>query len=280
MRERARARMRVVLIAQIVPAVQGLYQLLRAHGHEPVALLLAREGAERYGELDALLEHVPADLDVLMASRRDRIAPLLRTHEPDAVFCGGFPWKIPADALAVPKLGVVNGHPSLLPRYRGPSPVAWAIRNGDTEVGFTFHRMDPELDTGAILAQARIPLEAEHSWDELAPKLAGTVGELFPTVLDRLKRRDPGDPQPTEDSSYFSFFEPEYVWIDWAKPADEIERQVRAWRFHSLVPGDRGALADLDGRTVRVLRVSLEQAEGREVECGDGRLWVVETESV
>ncbi len=62
-------------------------------------------------------------------------------------------------------------------------------------------------------------------------------------------------------------------------PAAEIERQVRAWRFHSLVPGDHGALAELDGETVRVLRVSLEPTNGRAVECGDGTIWIVETEA-
>ena len=70
------------------------------------------------------------------------------------------------------------------------------------------------------------------------------------------------------------------MWIDWSRPAAEIARQVRAWRFHSVVPGDRGALAELDGETVRVLRTSLEPVEGaREVECGDGKIWIVETEA-
>jgi methionyl-tRNA formyltransferase len=270
--------MRVVLISQIVPAVQGLYHMLRASGHEVVALMLAREGADRYGDLNTLLDQVPGELDVVMPAARDRIAPLLRGYEPDAAFCGGFPWKIPADAIAAPRLGIVNGHPSLLPRYRGPSPVAWAIRNGEAEIGFTFHYMDADLDTGAILAQAPIPLGDEHSWDELGPKLMQVTGELFPRVLERLERGDPGDPQ-SAGGGYFSFFEPEYVRIDWARPAAEIARQVRAWRFHSVVPGaERGALAEIDGETVRVLRVSLEPAEGRALPCGDGTIWIVETE--
>ena len=85
------------------------------------------------------------------------IAPLLASVEPDLVVCMGFPWKIPPDALAVPRLGWLNGHPSLLPRHRGPLPVAWAIREGDEEIGITFHRMDADLDTGPILAQRRYP---------------------------------------------------------------------------------------------------------------------------
>ena len=270
--------MRVVLIAQIGAAVQGLTALLRARGHEPVALLLAREGVERFGELERVLRATPADMDIVFPARRDRIAPLLRAFEPDVVFCAGFPWKIPSEALAVPRLGVVNGHPSLLPKYRGPSPVSWAIRDGETEIGFTFHYMDAELDTGNILAQATCRLGDEHSWDELTPKLVTLVGGMFPRVLERVERGDSGDPQP-EGGSYLSFFEPEYVWIDWSRSRVEIERQVRAWRFHSQVTGERGALTELDGETMRVLRASLEPTEGRSMECADGTLWIVETEA-
>jgi methionyl-tRNA formyltransferase len=265
---------RVVLIAHVLPAVQGLHALLRAHGHEPLALLTTRV----YGELQDLLCGAPGDLDVVIPAARDRIAPLLRAYEPDVVFCFGFPWKIPSGAIEVPRHGIVNGHPSLLPRYRGPSPVSWAIRAGESEIGFTFHYMDAELDTGNVLGQVAIPLGDEHSWDELTPKLAAAVGELFPAVLERVERGDPGDPQPEGEGSYFSFFGPDYVWIDWSRPAVEIERQVRAWRFHSPLPGERGALAEIDGEQVRVLRASLEPGTGRELECGAGTLWVTETE--
>ena len=270
--------MRVVLISQIAPAVNGYCAFLREHGHEPVALLCTRERADRYGQLGQLLAEAPADLDVVVPSRRERIAPLLRAFEPDLAFCTGFPWKIPADALAVPKHGIVNGHPSLLPRYRGPSPVSWAIRNGEREIGFTFHYMDEELDTGNLLAQARIPLGDEHGWDELEPKFVTAIREIFPTVLERAERDDPGDPQSEEEASYESFFEPEDTWIDWSRSAAEISRQVRAWRFHSLTEGESGALTELDGAATRVLRVSLEPADGRPMECGDGTLWIVESE--
>ena len=270
--------MRAVLISRILPAVHGLYGMLRAGGHEPVALLTTRAVAERYSELEELLREAPPELDVVIPAERAGIAPLLRRYEPDVVFCLGFPWKIPADALAVPKLGAVNGHPSLLPRYRGPTPVSWVIRNGEREIGFTFHRMDPELDTGAVLGQTGFALGDENSWDELGPKLEGAARDLFPAVLERIERGDPGEPQSEDGASYFSFFEPEYVWIDWAKPAEEIERQVRAWRFHSSISGDQGALARLDGETVRVLRVSLEATEGRRMETGTGSLWISETE--
>ena len=270
--------MKVVLVSQVPPAVHGLTALLRGLGHEPVALLCSREHAERYGEFAEHVRAAPPELDIVIPARRDRIAPLLRGFEPDLVLCLGFPWKIPPDALAVPKLGVVNGHPSLLPRYRGPSPVSWAIRNGETDIGFTFHRMDAELDTGPILAQATFPLGDEHSWDELEPKIVEVVTELLPQALERVERGDPGDPQPAGAGEYHSSFEPEYAWIDWAKPAAEIYRTVQAWRFHAFTPGPRGALTELDGETVRVLRTSLEPTEGGAMECADGTLWIVETE--
>jgi methionyl-tRNA formyltransferase len=271
---------RIVLVSQVPQAVHGLTELLRALGHEPVALLCSREHTGRYGnQFDGLVRDAPADLDVVVPAAGDRMASLLRVYEPDVCICLGFPWKIPPDALAVPKLGVVNGHPSLLPRYRGPNPVAWAIRNGDAEIGFTLHRMDAELDTGAVLAQATMPLADEHSYDELESKLAYVVGELLPRALTRLESGDPGDAQDESDASYVSFFGPDYVWIDWAKPASEIYRQVKAWRFASFRPGERGALAEFDGETTRVLRTSLEPVEGSAAQCGDGTLWIVETEA-
>jgi methionyl-tRNA formyltransferase len=273
--------MRVVLVSQVPPAVHGFTAFLRGLGHEPVALLCSREHAGRYGNaFEELVRDAPPELDVVIPARRDGIAPLLRRYEPDLLMCNGFPWKIPAEALEVPRLGAVNGHPSLLPRYRGPSPVSWAIRNGETEVGWTFHRMDAELDTGSILAQGAIPLEDEHSWDELEPKLIECITELLPRALARVEAADPGDPQPEGAGDYFPFFGADYVWIDWSRPREDVYRQVKAWRFASATAGERGALTEIDGETVRVLRTSLEPAEGVARECGDGTIWIVETEPV
>jgi methionyl-tRNA formyltransferase len=271
--------LRVVLISRVLPAVVGYAAFLHELGHEPVALVCTRERADRYGGLAELLAGAPRELDVVIPASRDRIAPFLRSLEPDLALCTGFPWRIPAEALAVPRFGIVNGHPSLLPRYRGPTPVAWAIRNGESEIGMTFHYMDAELDTGNILGQVRIPLDDEQGWEDLEAKFGPALGEIFPTVLERVELGDPGDPQADENATYHSFFEPEYAWIDWSKPAVEVARQVRAWRFHS--PAEpHGALTELDGETVRVLAVSPEPTEGREMQCGDGTLWIVETEAL
>jgi methionyl-tRNA formyltransferase len=266
------------LISQIPQAVEAITAGLRGLGHEPVGVLCVRRAA-RYGiDIGAHVMSAPAEMDVVMPASRDRIAPLLRSLEPDLAMCLGFPWKIPPDALAVPPLGVVNVHPALLPRYRGPIPVGWAIRNGESEIGLTFHRMAPDLDTGPILAQASLTLGDEWSWEELGPRLAGLLAELLPIALGRVEEGDPGDPQGEETADYQSFFELDYAEIDWSRPAAEVVRQIRAWRFGSSPDGEQGAFTELDGQRVRVLRAALEGPPGRPVECGDGTIWIVETE--
>jgi len=274
---------RVVIVTRIPPALAGFDAVLREVGHEPVALLTLRSGDGRYGPAEedaALLAGAPAGLDVLLPARRASIAPLLASVQPDLVVCMGFPWKIPLDALAVPRLGWINGHPSLLPRHRGPIPIAWAIRDGDSEIGVTFHRMDAELDTGAILAQRTFPLGEYEPPDDFYPRLGPPVLETFAAALERLAAGDEGTPQ--EGGSYETFFSAEDVWLDLSRPAQEVHRLVWAWRYAGgLGEPLRGALLELDGVPVRALATSLAEVEGaREIACGDGPLWLVETEEL
>jgi methionyl-tRNA formyltransferase len=274
---------RVVIVTRISPVLAGFDAVVRAAGHEPVALMSMRDHDGRYGNLpdvgELAMSAAPA-LDVLLPARRSSIVPLLAAAEPDLVVCMGFPWKIPPDALAVPRLGWLNGHPSLLPRHRGPLPVAWAIREGDEEVGITFHRMDADLDTGPILAQRRYPLGELQPPDMFYPELGQIVGEALAEALERLAAGDEGAPQE-EGGSYESFFAAEDVWLDLSRPAAEVHRLAWAWLYAMSAGGTRGALLELGGKPVRVLATSLTEIEGAErLECGDGPLWVVETEEL
>jgi methionyl-tRNA formyltransferase len=241
--------------------------------------MCTRQVTDRYGgDLARQVLGAPEELDVVIPASREHMAPLLRPYEPDLVLCLGFPWKIPANALAVPRLGAVNGHPGLLPRFRGPTPVAWAIRRGEAEIGFTFHRMDVELDSGPVLAQGAVALGDEHTFEELEPKFVELVSELLARALERVEHGDPGDVQPEAEAVYLTFFEPAYAWIDPGRSRDDVYRQVRAWRFHQA-RDPHGALLEREGETVRVLRVSRERADGPTIECADGTLWIVEEES-
>jgi methionyl-tRNA formyltransferase len=273
---------KVVLVSQVLPAVLAYDAGLRGAGHEPVALLTSRRSPDdaRYPDFQALIAGVPTHLDVLIPRDRTQMAPLLAAYEPDLVLCMGFNWRIPPEALAVPRLGVVNGHPSLLPRWRGPSPVAWAIRNDEREIGFTFHLMDEDFDTGPVLAQGAAPLDDnDDSWEAIGDKFGPLAFGLLEQALERLEIGDRGDPQEGE-ASYAPFFGDDYVELDWNRPRRDVHNQVRAWRFMPFQPsgGVRGPIANLDGQRVRVLRTRLDSGEGERVECADGPIWVLETE--
>ena len=275
--------LRVVIVTRIPPVLAGFDAVIREAGHEPVAFLTMRNVDGRYGPLeqtDELVMGAAEELDVLLPARRGTIAPLLASVEPDLVVCMGFPWKIPPDALAVPRLGWLNGHPSLLPSHRGPLPVAWAIRQGDEELGITFHRMDAGLDTGPIFSQRRIPLGQPEPPDVFYPRMGQVVGEALAEALERLAGGEEGRQQP-EGGSYESFFTGEDMWLDLSLPAAEVHRLAWAWLYAFSPGGARGALLELDGALVRVLATSLTEVEGaRRVECADGALWIVETEEL
>jgi methionyl-tRNA formyltransferase len=275
--------LRVVIVTRIPPVLAGFDGVVRAAGHEPVAFLTMRNVDGRYGppaDTGELVMGAAEELDVLLPARRSTVAPLLASVDPDLVVCMGFPWKVPPEALAVPRLGWLNGHPSLLPRHRGPLPVAWAIRDGDDEIGITFHRMDAELDTGPILAQRRYPLGQLEPPDVFYPRFGPTVADTLADALERLAAGDEGTPQP-EGGSYETFFTDADAWLDLLRPATEVHRLVWAWRFGMMLGGTRGALLEAGGTPFRVLATSLTEVEGaRRLDCGDAPLWVVETEEL
>lgn len=278
---------RVGLISNVYPVVLPLVGKLRELGHEPVVWLMSRKppGDDRppapWG--DVTDRNAPEGVNLLFARSKEDVAPLFRGLDLDVVLCWGFNWKLPQEALDVPRLGSVNNHPAFLPRHRGPYPIAWAFREGDTELGATWHRMDAELDTGPILAQSKVPLEDTDCWiEEFGPKVVQNSLEMLPRVFERLEAGDPGDPQSTEGVSWAGLFEEDYATVDWSQTAREIHNQVRAWR-HMFGAGDvEGPIAEVDGERRKLLRTSLtDPGEGaRSVECGDGRLWIVESEPI
>src|ERR687896_463080 len=137
-------------------------EVVRPLGHRVVGVVTSPGPKRRRSA--AYLEVVAAvspGIDAIVSNHPERWAAMLAPLHPDLIVSGGFPWRIPADVLALPRLGAINLHPALLPRYRGPAAVEWALRNGDAEMGFTVHRLSPDFDTGPILAQARIPIADE-----------------------------------------------------------------------------------------------------------------------
>jgi methionyl-tRNA formyltransferase len=274
---------RIVVISAVLPVAEPLIAHLRELGHDPVVWLLARRAPDRpvppWGEVTD--ETAPAGVSVLLARDKDAVTPLLRGFEPDVVLCWGFSWKLPQEALDVARLGAVNHHPALLPRHRGPIPLAWAMREGDGEFGLTWHRMDAEYDTGPILAQTTVPIEDDDTTIEvIGPKLIQGALGLLPRVFERLEAGDPGDPQSSEGVSWAGLFGADYAAVDWSQPARAIHNQVRAWHLTFGTCPVEGPIAELDGERVKLLRTSLtDPGDGsRAVECGEGQIWIVESE--
>ena len=274
------------MICSIRPIAEALAGGLRELGHEPMALLAPRRPADEpqpeFLRLDGAT--APAGVDVVFAKDKWSVERLVRAYEPDLTICWGFPWKIPQAALDVPRLGSINHHPALLPRHRGPIPFAWTLRTGDAEWGFTWHRMDAELDTGNILVQATHPVEDDDvDIAEFGPKLLRIGLDLLPRALERVAAGDPGDPQPEEGATWAGHFEDdEYTRVDWSQPARAIHNQVRAWHLTFGMSGLRAPVAELDGAEVVLLQTRLTDPGGdaRRVECGDGPIWVVASEPV
>jgi methionyl-tRNA formyltransferase len=275
---------RVVVIALVLPIAEQLIERTREMGHEVVAWLLPRRPTLRdqppppWGDVSD--RNAPQGVNVIFARDEDDLAPILRGLEPDLVLCFGFPWKIPQEALDVPRYGIVNQHPAPLPRHRGPIPLSWAFREGDSEFFITWHRMDAELDTGPILAQTSIPvLDEETTIFETGPRMIEATLSLLPRVFERLAAGDSGDPQATEGASWAGFLEEGYATIDWSRPSSEIHNQVRAWTY-AFQDEPAGALAELDGERVKVKRTSLtDPGDGSPAhETGDGQIWILETE--
>jgi methionyl-tRNA formyltransferase len=166
----------------------------------------------------------------------------------DAAVVAAYGLILPNTFLASPRLGCLNIHASLLPRWRGAAPIARAILAGDRESGVTIMKMDDTLDTGAILLKESVAIEPTMTAGELHDALAALGARLIVPALDGIAagRLEP-KPQPGQGISYAPKIDKAETRLDWRRPALMLERQVRAF---APVPG---AWCELAGARVRVL---------------------------
>ncbi len=272
--------LRVVAFLEHPLFIRAFEELFRARGYHWVTLVCPAwyEDARAYGEV---MKVVPGGVDVLFCRRTRSLVDYLSGVDFDILVCFGYPRRIPVEVLERARLGALNGHPSRLPRYRGPNPIGWAFRNGDAELGFTVHRMVHAFDAGAILATSSMPLSLEDDIDSVLGALGGLARETFHSALERLERGEQGEPQSHDAATHAGDFEQGYERIDWSAPARSLHDKVR-----SLCGS--GALAELEGERLCVFKTSLDvrgalpiappgTVLGREgdtciVQCGDGPL--------
>jgi methionyl-tRNA formyltransferase len=148
--------------------------------------------------------------------------------KPDAAIIIAYGQIVPRRLLEIPRLGWMNLHGSLLPKYRGAAPIAWAIINGESKTGLTTMRLDPGLDTGPILLQR----ELEIGSDETAPELARRMAEMgAPLVMESLVKLERGEiapvPQDSTRASYAPILTKEHGRIDWGQTPNEIYNRIR-----------------------------------------------------
>ena len=159
---------------------------------------------------------------------------------------------LPQALLDLPKLGALNVHPSLLPKYRGATPIQTALREGETETGVTIMLMDAGMDTGDIVLQERVAIEPDDDYGALHDRLALYGGELLGEALDRIaNRRFPCKMQHGEASVTKPIGKDDLL-IDPSLPPERIVAMVRAY---SPSPGAR---LEVDGETIKVLRAHVE----------------------
>lgn len=274
--------MRAVIYSTVLPAIQNLTELARAEGIEPVAVITPRfaRNADAEARRNAILTDSPEGLDLCFAADKASLLRLTRAYEPDIGLCAGYSWLIPPEVLAIPRFGVVNSHPSLLPRHRGPFPFSWAVRENDPELGLTVHLMDECFDTGPVLAQGSRPMPPELTIEGMVPTLRELSAELYPIAFRRVLAGDRGDPQTEEGATYAGPFGADYADLDPAKSRGDLLRQVRAWQM-MFGPEATGPVATLDGARFQVLDASLDEPDDGDAvrfDTADGPLWLTAVE--
>ncbi len=150
---------------------------------------------------------------------------------PDVVVIIAYGQIIPAGLIDLPRLGWINLHASLLPKYRGAAPINWAIANGETRTGLTTMRIDPGLDTGPILLKHEVDIGADETAPELAARLAEAGAPLMADTLRGLERGDiTGWPQDNSRATLAPLLKKEDGRIQWNSRAQEIYNRIRAFQ--------------------------------------------------
>lgn len=217
--------------------------------------------------------HQPATLNDVGEQAR------LRTCGADLMVVVAYGLLLPPAVLAIPRLGCINVHASLLPRWRGASPLAYAIMAGDTTTGVTIIQMDAGLDTGDILNRAECPITPDDTAQTLHDRLSALGAATLLATLANLPHLEP-IPQGPRPATYAPKLEKSAAELDWSRPARELERMVRAFNPWPV------AFTYLDDQPLRIWQAQTHTAtsgrapgfvlaagdDGIDVACGDGML--------
>ncbi|HTS01019.1 MAG TPA: formyltransferase family protein, partial [Thermoanaerobaculia bacterium] len=185
----------------------------------------------------------------------------IRAVQPDLLFSFYFRKMIPESALQIPRLGALNMHGSILPAFRGRSPVNWAILKGATETGASLHYMTAKPDAGDLVDQERVKIGPEDDILGVSRRVGDASVTVLARSLPKIKAGSaPRVPLDLSKGSYFGGRKPEDGEIDWTAPAKEIHDLVRA-----VTRPWPGAFTDIFGKTVTVWKTRLAPYAGHDV---------------
>ncbi len=211
----------------------------------------------------------------------------LAGFEPDILVVASYGRILPQSVLDIPKRGVLNLHPSLLPKHRGPTPIASAILAGDEVTGVTVMEMVLRMDAGPVIAQRQFEVGSDDTAGSLTPKLAVENAKLFVEILEPwLEGELASQPQDEELATYSKMLTKESGRLEWSKPATQLAREVRAytpWPVAYTYWGDR-MLRVLQARPVDSSQADDTEpgtviegnGEGLSVKAGEGTLVIEE----
>jgi methionyl-tRNA formyltransferase len=227
---------RIVFMGTPDFAVPTLRALLTAADFEVVGVVTQPDRPAGRGKVlqqsPVKLAAAAAGIPVLQPEklRKPEAFESLHALSPDLIVVAAFGQLLRQNVLDLPRLGCINVHASLLPRWRGAAPIQAVIRAGDAQSGITLMRMDAGLDTGPILGQRAIPISPDETGESLHDSLAALGGSLLLELLPAYVRGElPPTPQDDSQQTYAPMLKKEDGAIDWTQPAAAIERQVRAY---------------------------------------------------
>lgn len=234
-------------------AVPALTELVAA-GHEIAAVYTQPPRPRGRGHkmqpspVGALAEDYGLPVRTPISMKAPEEAEALRTLDADIGIVVAYGQILPQAVLDAPRLGCLNLHGSLLPRWRGAAPIQRAIMAGDTVTGVQVMRMEAGLDTGPVLLSETVPIAADDTYQSLHDKLAPIGAGLLPRALAALDRGGLSEtPQPDEGVTYAKKISPDEAAVDWSCSAKEIDCQIRGL---SPFPG---AYTEISGQRVKLL---------------------------
>ena len=203
--------------------------------------------------------------------RKEEVQQELQSFQPDVIVVVAYGKILPKAVLDLPRLGCINVHGSLLPKYRGAAPIQWTVINGDGTGGVTTMFMGEGLDTGDMLLKAETPVGAEETAGQLFDRLKDLGADLLLETLEKLEQGTLTPvPQNEEDATHAPMLSKELSVIDWSKPARELHNLIRG-----LNPWP-SAYSYLDGKKLKIhaSRVVEGSGEAGKAFAKDGNLLV------